>query len=72
MELKDYIAELLDKKKTVLVYSLDLSAAFDLLRPDLLFDKLVGKIPGGLLRFMMDFLSDRRFYVNIGNATSEI
>jgi len=72
MELKDNIAELLDKKKTVLVYSLDLSAAFDLLRPDVLFDKFVGKLPDGLLRFIMDFLSDRKFFVNIGRATSEV
>jgi len=72
LELKDNIVEQLEKKRSVLVYSLDLSAAFDLLRPDTFFDKFVGKISDGLLRFIMDFLSDRRFYVNIGKASSGI
>jgi len=70
MELKDYAAGCLDRGEHCIVYSLDLSAAFDMLRPDTFYENYHGLIPEGLLRLLMDFLKDRSFFVNVGEAKS--
>jgi len=72
MRLKDEICEKLDSKFHVLAYSLDLSAAFDMLRPDTFVDLMSGKIPTGLLGMLGDFLTDRKFYVEIANKCSAL
>jgi len=53
MELKDEIANLMDKNKPCLLYSLDLSAAFDMLRVDDFFKKFRNIIPDGLLKILL-------------------
>lgn len=72
LELKDYIASCLDKDEHCVVYSLDLSAAFDMLCPDkfsLMFD---GQIPNGIMRLILDFLKEREFFVSVGSSNSKL
>ena len=46
--------------------SLDLSAAFDLVNRNLLFERLkIMGIPDDIITLLKDWLSDRKFYVNI-------
>jgi len=71
MELKDKIADNLDAGRSCIVYSLDLSAAFDMLRVDTFYDKFNGVIRNGILKILVDFLSDRECFVNVGDANSE-
>ena len=54
----------------LVVYSIDLTAAFDLLRYDVLLSKLrKGKeLSEGLLYSLMDFLQNRSVYVDIARA----
>jgi len=72
LELRDKILEHIDDNEHVLVYSLDLTAAFDMLRPDTFSLMLKDEIPPPLMWALMDFLSDRRFFVDIGGVGSEI
>jgi len=72
MDLKDEICEGMDAKQKVLAYSLDLSAAFDMLRPDTFMDQMTGKIPNGLLGIIDEFLSNRKFYVEMSGKKSEV
>ena len=70
MELKTIIAEALDEGNVAIVYSIDLSAAFDLLRSDV-FDEVVGtKISDGLRYAIMDFLTDRKILVEVEGVRS--
>jgi len=71
LELQDFISSELDKGKVVGTYSLDLSAAFDLLRPNQFKTMLEYKIPKDLLPIIMDFMSFRNFKVQIGTQRSE-
>jgi len=61
LELQDFVATHLDQGRMVGTYLLDLSAAFDLLRPEILHRDLMGVIPTDLLNIIMDFLSGRSF-----------
>jgi len=61
LELKDNICDSLDSRNQVLAYSLDLSAAFDMLRPDTFHDLLKNKLPEELLGMLLEFLSNRKF-----------
>jgi len=72
MVLKDLLATKLDEKKQCILYSLDLSAAFDMLRPDTFFLKFKNVLPDGVLRILIDFLSDRKFFVNVADSNSLI
>jgi hypothetical protein len=70
LELQSFIAKKLDKSCIVVVYSVDLSAAFDLLRYDT-FDDLVGPFLSDGLRFaLLDFLSNRSLIVHVGKESS--
>jgi hypothetical protein len=71
LDLQNEIAKNLDAKKKCLVYSMDLSAAFDLIRPGI-FSKKARQIvrDDGIVNLLLDFISDRRAYVEIGLATS--
>jgi len=71
LELQDFVSRELDNGKTVGTYSLDLSAAFDLLRPDLFEQIHKDIIPLNLMPILIDFMSARNFKVQIGKATSE-
>jgi len=70
LEIQDFVASNLDSGKVVGTYSLDLSAAFDLLRPDVLYQTLESSLPSELLNPIMDFLSERNFQVQIGSTRS--
>jgi len=72
MTLKDEICEGLDAKQKVIVYSLDLSAAFDMLRPDTFKELLKDKIPRPLLGMIDEFLTNRKFYVEMNGKASAI
>jgi len=70
MTLKDEICENLDVKNKVIAYSLDLSAAFDMLRPDTFKKLMENKIPRALLGMIDEFLTDRKFYVEMNGKPS--
>lgn len=72
LQLKDTICEHLDQKRKVIAYSLDLSAAFDMLRPDTFHETMKDKIPIDLLGILDEFLSERKFFVEINGKTSKI
>jgi len=71
LELQDFVATSLDSGKIVGTYSLDLSAAFDLLRPDVFLDQMRNLIPLNLMQTLMDFLSNRQFKVQLGETRSK-
>jgi len=72
MTLKDEICENLDMKNKVIAYSLELSAAFDMLRPDTFKELMENKIPRALLGMIDEFLTDRKFYVEMNGNPSSI
>jgi len=59
------IAKNLDDKKHTLVYSSDLSAAFDLLRKKTFFHTLKGVLDKDIMNIIVDFLSERKMQVQI-------
>jgi len=71
LEIQDFVASNLDKGNVVGTYSLDLSAAFDLLRPDIFLAQMNRHLPNSLLQTLMDFLSNRQFKVQIGTTRSQ-
>lgn len=70
LELQDYVSSKLDAGLVVGTYSLDLSAAFDLLRPELFLKNMQDILPQNILQTLMDFLSNRQFKVQIGKTRS--
>jgi len=72
LQLRDTICDKLDTRDKVLAYSLDLSAAFDMLRPDTFVKLLKNKIPDDLLCILNEFLTARKFYVEINGKTSNV
>jgi hypothetical protein len=71
LTLQSYMANALDSKKNGLIYSVDLSAAFDLLKPDKFFDMFKDKLSEGLLFCIMDFLTARKFIVQVNECCSD-
>jgi len=71
LELQDFVATELDKNKIVGTYSIDLSAAFDLLRPDIFLQTLREKIPLNIMQVLMDFMSERSFKVDVHGIRSK-
>jgi len=69
LEVQHHVSKALDNKEKVILYTLDMSAAFDLLRKELLE---LGDVPSELSAIIMNFLSDRRAYVKIGQDHSII
>jgi Reverse transcriptase (RNA-dependent DNA polymerase) len=72
LEVQRVLASELDNRKMVLMYSTDLSAAFDLLRPGILINSIKGKIPYLICRIIADFLSGRNYRVKLGNSVSSM
>jgi hypothetical protein len=72
LTLQSYMADALDKKLPTLVYSVDLSAAFDLLLPDKFYMLFKDRLSEGMIYCLMDFLQDRKFCVEQGSANSEV
>jgi hypothetical protein len=65
LTLQSFIAESLDNKKASILYSVDLSAAFDLLIPDKFYQLYKDSISEGLMFTIMDFLQERKFRVDM-------
>jgi len=71
INLHDFLATNLDSKLRVAMYSTDLSAAFDLLRPALLVKTLLELgVPNLYVRVIENFLTDRFAYVEVENTAS--
>jgi len=71
LEAQHYLSQNLDNRKCSAVYSLDMSAAFDLLRPEIMENKLSG-VKNNLKKLVMNFLTDRRAFVQYGDEVSLI
>lgn len=71
LTLQSYIAGVLESKKPGIVYSVDLSAAFDLLKPDKFFDLFKNDLSEGLMFSIMDFLQERKFHVEVNGVASD-
>ena len=68
LEIQSEIAENLDKGKSTLMYSTDLSAAFDLLCPGILMNTIKNKLPFQICRIIGDFLTGRSYKVKLGDS----
>jgi len=71
LEIQDFISSNLDNGRVDGSYSLDLSAAFDLLRPDVLYPNLNEILPHDLTSVLMDFLSKGTYKVEVEGIKSE-
>jgi len=71
LDLQSHITDGLDKGLHNITYTLDLTAAFDMLRRDLFLKTHLGKLPDYLLWIMNDFLADRKFFVLHNDQISE-
>jgi hypothetical protein len=68
LEIQHHVSETLDQRMNVTMYTLDLSAAFDMLRPDILQRKLKSTpIDESTQRMIINFLTERRAFVSIDN-----
>jgi len=65
------ISGLLDENKKVVVYSLDLSAAFDMLRVDEFFTLFKHDMPKWLMKVIVDFLTKRKCVVEVDGCLSK-
>ncbi len=52
------------------MYSVDLSAAFELLKPEKFIELLKNNLSDGLMFSIMDFLQDRHFHAEVGGIRS--
>jgi len=69
-EIQSGLTDALDKNQLVLLYSTDLSAAFDVLNKNIFYQTLRGDIADDLMSVIMDFLSERRLVVEIEGMQS--
>jgi len=72
LDVQSAVASALQDGKKCLVYSMDLTAAFDLIRPDIFCEKMSGKINNVLLQCLSDFLKNRKAFVEIGDQCSQM
>lgn len=72
LTLQDFLATELDKGNKVIVYSSDLKAAFDLLRPNILVRKMCDlDLPKAYINVIVDFLTGRTgFEISIALLTA--
>ena len=71
IELQSHIASILDKNKLCLVYSMDLSAAFDLIRPGIFVKKALSVVPSrGIIHLILDFITKRKAFVEVNTTPS--
>ncbi len=70
MEIQSVIADALDENKKVLMYSTDLSAAFDKLRFGIFGDVWKNSMPFKIAHLILDFLSNRSYKVKLGASIS--
>ncbi len=62
LTLQSHMSEAVEKRIPGVVYSVDLSAAFDLLVPDKFYNLFKDKLSEGLLFCILDFLQNRKFF----------
>jgi hypothetical protein len=73
IEVQDAIASALDENLPCLVYSVDLSAAFDLVRPGIFVKKALEVIKEpGLVWLIKEFITKRKAFIQIGNSASTL
>lgn len=70
MEIRSELARSMDDGLCTAIYNLDMSAAFDLLRPDSFSCITKDKLEPGLSRILLDFLCERKYIVRVGEKTS--
>jgi len=70
LTIQSKICELLDANKKVLIYSLDLSAAFDMLRVDVFYNMFSESMEPWLLATIKDFLTNRKCVVEVDGSES--
>ena len=71
LEIQSLIARALDDNNYVLVASLDLSAAFDVVNVDLLLKRLkIMGLPDDIVRLIKIWLTNRSFYVSVNGENS--
>jgi len=67
------LAEKLESGETILLYSTNLSAAFDMLNPKLLSERLTNLgLPKMLRLILEDYVRDRIAYIDINGSTSNV
>ena len=73
LTLQEYVSSQLDVGKTVLMYSADLSAAFDMLRQEALVNNLQRlNVNTNLVKLIYNFLLNRTSFVQVGSANSVV
>jgi len=73
LTIQDFLSSELDRGRHVLLYSTDLTAAFDLLRPNLMAKILLEKkIPLIYVKIIFDFLTKRKGFVEFEGINSHI
>jgi len=72
LSIQSKMAQIIDERKHGIIYSVDLSAAFDLLKPDKFIELFKHKLSEGLLFALADFLTSRKFVVEMGKSKSNI
>ncbi len=73
VELQSQIASALDRGKKCMIYSMDLSAAFDLIRPGIFITKALQTFPDrGIIHLVHDFITNRKAYVDTGQGVSSV
>jgi hypothetical protein len=70
LEMQHELASNMDRNHHVLMYSIDMSAAFDLLKPDVFHSQT--PINSQLLDILLDFMTERTFQVKIKSALSDV
>jgi len=71
LEIQSSIAQSLDQNLFTACYSIDMTAAFDVLRPHI-FHNLESNMPPELLNPIMDFLSNRQLYIEYKGVRSTL
>jgi hypothetical protein len=69
LSIQHFVATGLDSNRKMAIYSLDMSAAFDLLRPTIL-DSMLHSMPACLRKMIASFLNKRKSYVEIDGQSS--
>ena len=72
-EIQSLISRAIDENNYYVLASLDLSAAFDLVNRELLFERMqIMGIPDDIVTLLKDWLNDRKFYVDINGNHSTL
>ncbi len=70
LEIQDALARRMDDNLQCLIYSVDLSAAFDLIRPRIFVKKALEVMDPGLVWLIHDFITGRKAFVDIKGEVS--